>query len=75
MSNGRAPHPTEPGAQLDALHAIPAADMLVDPGKLAAVLEEPSPAGAVSMMALLGWTLASVIVTVGAAIWWIAAGY
>jgi hypothetical protein len=63
-----------PASQLEALRAVPAGDMLVDPAQLQAVLEEPSTADAVSRVALAGWTLASLAATVGAAIWWVATG-
>jgi hypothetical protein len=63
-----------PASQLDALRAIPAADMLVDPGQLEEVLEEPSDEGTVPLASLAMWTLVSLLVTVGAAIWWVATG-
>ena len=61
--------------QLDVLRAIPARDMLVNPAELEQVLEEPSGEGLVSQAALLVWTLASIAVTIIAAIWWVAAGH
>ncbi len=63
------------GTQLEALHAIPARDMLVNPADLEQVLEEPSPEGLVSQTALIVWTLASIALTIFAAIWWAAAGH
>ena len=63
-----------PASQLDALRAVPAGDMLVDPVQLEAVLEDPSNDDAVSRVALAGWTLASLAATVGAAVWWVATG-
>jgi hypothetical protein len=64
-----------PVTQLDALRAIPASDMLVDPAQLELVLEEPSSEGLVSRAALIGWTLATLAVTIIAAIWWAATGH
>ena len=61
--------------QLDALHAIPASDMLVDPAQLELVLEEPSAEDRLPWSALLGWTLATLAVTIVAAIWWAALGH
>jgi hypothetical protein len=61
--------------QLDALHAIPAQDMLVNPAELALVLEEPSEEDRLPWSALLGWTLATLAVTIVAAIWWAALGH
>jgi hypothetical protein len=61
--------------QLDALHAIPAQDMLVDPAELALVLEEPSEEDRLPWSDLLGWTLATLAVTIVAAIWWAALGH
>ena len=63
-----------PASQLEAMHEIPAQDMLVNPAELEAVLEEPDGATAVSQVALAGWTLISIAATVGAAIWWVAGG-
>lgn len=63
-----------PASQLDALRAVPARDMLVDPGQLEAVLEEPDNKDRASLPALAGWTIASLAATVGAAIWWAATG-
>jgi len=63
-----------PASQLEAMREIPAQDMLVNPGELEAVLEEPADDTAVSQAALVGWTLASLAATVGAAIWWVAGG-
>jgi hypothetical protein len=60
--------------QLDALHAIPAQDMLADPAQLELVLEEPSAEDRLPWKALLGWTLATIAVTIIAAIWWAALG-
>lgn len=69
--------PTGSGArtQLDALHAIPARDMLVDPAQLELVLEEPSSADRLPWAALLCWTLATLAVTIVAAIWWAVLGH
>jgi hypothetical protein len=64
-----------PASQLDALRAIPARDMLVNPAELESVLEEPSSEGLVSRAALIWWTLGSLAVTVIAAIWWAASGH
>ena len=64
-----------PATQLDALRAIPASDMLVDPAQLELVLEEPSSEGLVSRAALISWTLATLAVTIIAAIWWAATGH
>jgi hypothetical protein len=64
-----------PITQLDALRAIPASDMLVDPAQLELVLEEPSSEDRLSRAALIGWTLASLAVTIIAAIWWAATGH
>jgi hypothetical protein len=64
-----------PATQLEALRAIPASDMLVNPAELESVLEEPSSEGLVSQAALLWWTLGSLAVTVIAAIWWAASGH
>jgi hypothetical protein len=64
-----------PASQAEALHRIPAGDLLIDPVQLAAVLEEPASDGSVPSVALLLWTLASLVVTIGAAIWWVTAGY
>ena len=61
--------------QLGALHAIPAPDMLVDPAQLELVLEEPSAEDRLPWSALLGWTLATIAVTIIAAIWWAALGH
>ncbi|MGH3219865.1 MAG: hypothetical protein ACRDPY_14370 [Streptosporangiaceae bacterium] len=61
--------------QLDALRAIPAHDMLVDPGQLELVLEEPSSEDLLSRAALIGWTAGSLAVTVIAAIWWVVSGH
>jgi hypothetical protein len=63
-----------PVTQLDALRAIPASDMLVDPAQLELVLEEPSSEDLVSRAALIGWTLASLAVAIIAAIVWAATG-
>jgi hypothetical protein len=63
-----------PVSQLDALRAVPVEDMLVDPAKLEAVLEEPDDSDRASLPALAGWTIASLAATVGAAIWWVATG-
>lgn len=63
-----------PASQLEALRAIPAQDMLVDPAQLEAVLEEPDDKAVVSLPALAGWTIASLAAAVGAAIWWVATG-
>ena len=65
----------EAKTQLDALRAIPARDMLVDPAQLELVLEEPSSEDRVSRAALIGWTLATITVTIIAAIWWVASGH
>ena len=65
----------EAETQLDALRAIPARDMLVDPAQLELVLEEPSSEDRVSRAALIGWTLATLAVTIIAAIWWVASGH
>jgi hypothetical protein len=64
-----------PVTQLDALRAIPASDMLVDPAQLELVLEEPSSEDLLSRAALIGWTFASLAVTIIAAIWWAATGH
>jgi hypothetical protein len=64
-----------PASQPEALHRIPARDMLVDPAQLEAVLEEPASGGSVSRLELIIWTVASLIITIGAAIWWVTAGY
>ena len=64
-----------PATQRDALRAIPPQDMLVNPTELELVLEEPSRDGMVPWMAIAGWTLASLAVTVAAAIWWAATGH
>jgi hypothetical protein len=64
-----------PASQLDALHAIPAGDMLVNPAELESVLEEPSSEGLVSQRELLWWTLGSLVVAIVAAIWWAASGH
>ena len=40
-----------PATQLEALRAIPASDMLVNPAELESVLEEPSSEGLVSQAA------------------------
>jgi hypothetical protein len=61
--------------QLDALHAIPAQDMLVDPAQLELVLEEPSADDRLTWSALIGWTLATLAVTIIAAIWWATLGH
>jgi hypothetical protein len=61
--------------QLEALHAIPAQDMLVDPAQLELVLEEPISEDRLPWAALIGWTLATLAVTVIAAIWWAALGH
>ncbi len=66
--------PQAPASQLQALRAIPARDMLVDPARLEAVLEEPDDDGRTSSLALAGWTIASLAAAVGAAIWWVATG-
>jgi hypothetical protein len=60
--------------QLEALHAIPAQDMLVDPAQLELVLEEPSATDRLPWSALIFWTLATLAVTIIAAIWWAALG-
>lgn len=65
----------EATTQLEALHAIPAQDMLVDPAQLALVLEEPSSEDRLTRAALIGWTLATLAVTIIAAIWWAATGH
>lgn len=62
-------------AQLDALHAIPAEDMLVDPAELELVLEEPSAEDRLPWSALVGWTLATLAATIIAAIWWAVLGH
>jgi hypothetical protein len=64
-----------PASQRDALRAIPARDMLVDPAELELVLEEPSRDGMVSWRAIAGWTLASLAVTVIVVIVWAATGH
>ena len=64
-----------PATQLEALRAIPADDMLVNPAELEQVLEEPTGEGLVSRAALLWYTLGSLAVTVIAAIWWAASGH
>jgi len=64
-----------PASQLDALRAVPAQDMLVDPAQLEAVLEEPDDEHRVSPLALAAWTIASLAATVAAAIWWAATGH
>jgi hypothetical protein len=64
-----------PATQLEALHAIPAHDMLVNPAELELVLEEPSSEGLVSRAALIWWTAGSLAVTVIAAIWWAVSGH
>lgn len=64
-----------PTRQRDALSAIPAQDMLVDPAELEVVLEEPAVHGVVSRTAMAAWTIASLAVTIMAAIWWAAAGH
>ena len=64
-----------PASQLEAMREVPAEDMLVNPAQLEAVLEEPDSDGAVSQLALAGWTIASLAATVGAAIWWVASGH
>ena len=69
--DGRQPTQT----QLDALRAIPAGDMLVDPAQLELVLEEPGSEDQLSRVALIGWTLASLAVTIIAAIWWALSGH
>lgn len=61
--------------QLDALHAIPARDMLVNPAELELVLEEPSEQDRLPWSALIFWTLATLAVTIVAAIWWAALGH
>lgn len=63
-----------PASQLEAMRAIPAQDMLVNPADLEAVLEEPGSDSAVSRLALACWTIASLAATVAAAIWWAATG-
>lgn len=63
-----------PASQLEALRAIPASDMLVDPAQLEAVLEEPDDSSRVSLLALAGWTIATLAATVVAAIWWVVTG-
>ena len=63
-----------PASQLEALRAIPASDMLVDPAQLEAVLEEPDDSSRVSLLALAGWTIAALAATVIAAIWWVTTG-
>ncbi len=60
-------------SQFAALERIPSDDMLVDPHELRAALEEPSDDGALSPVALMAWTVASLALTVLAAIWWVAA--
>ena len=64
-----------PTSQLQAMHEIPAQDMLVKRAELEAVLEEPDDDSAVSPLALAGWTIASLAATVGAAIWWAVGGH
>jgi hypothetical protein len=64
-----------PASQKDALRAIPARDMLVNPADLELVLEEPSRDGMVPWTALAAWTLASLAVTVIVAIVWAATGH
>ena len=64
-----------PARQRDALGAIPPQDMLVDRAGLEAVLEEPAVHGVVSRTAMAAWTIASLAVTIMAAIWWAAAGH
>ena len=64
-----------PATQLDALRAIPADDMLVNPAELESVLEEPTDEGLVSRATLLWSTLGSLAVAVAAAIWWAASGH
>ena len=64
-----------PASQLDALRAVPAQDMLVDAAEFAAVLEEPGSDGSVTRMELILWTVASLVIAVGAAIWWAVAGH
>ncbi len=64
-----------PASQLDALHAIPADDMLVNPAELESVLEEPGSEGLVSQRDLLWWTLGSLMVAIIAAICWAASGH
>lgn len=54
---------------------MPARDMLVDSAKLAAVLEESRAEGTLRRIALAGWTLGSLAVTIAAAIWWAATGH
>ena len=49
--------------------------MLVNPAELALVLEEPSEEDRLPWSALLGWTLATLAVTIVAAIWWAALGH
>lgn len=61
--------------QLDALRAIPASDMLVDPAELELVLEEPTATDRLPWSALITWTLATLAVTIIAAIWWAALGH
>jgi hypothetical protein len=65
----------ETKTQLEALHAIPAQDMLVDPAQLELVLEEPIAEDRLPWAALIGWTLATLAVTIIAAIWWAAIGH
>lgn len=62
-------------SQREALNAIPARDMLVDPAELEAVLEEPATYGAVSRRAMAAWTIVSLVITILAAVWWAAAGH
>lgn len=64
-----------PASQQDALRAIPAGDMLVDPAQLQLVLEEPATEDGVTWIALAGWTLTSLAATVIAALWWVATGH
>jgi hypothetical protein len=64
-----------PASQKDALRAIPARDMLVNPADLELVLEEPSRDGMVPWTALATWTLVSLVVTVIVAIVWAATGH
>jgi hypothetical protein len=57
-------------SQHAALARVPREDMLVDPEKLAAVLEEPRDDGAISRATLLVTTVAAAAPTIIAALWW-----
>ncbi len=59
-----------PDTQQTALRGIPRDDMLVDPGRLEAVLQDPRLDTSVSIPVLIAATVAAVAPTIIAALWW-----